>query len=83
METSLPPSDLIENKIEKFDAQIIDLQDTVLALSDQLRIMQMYIIKMAQNQAALTKQMAQWPYLVTPELKPSSKKEKPEGSSEA
>lgn len=82
METSSVPSDLVERKIEKFDTQIYEMQDAILALNDQIKIMQHYIVKLAQNQAALTKQLAQWPYITVPDIKPSVKKEKPEGPTE-
>jgi len=51
-------------KIKRLEENIVDLQDAVSHYADQLKETQKFLIKLAHNQAELTKRISAWPYIV-------------------
>lgn len=68
----------IEQSIESAGKNIVELQDAMLTLSAELKETQKFLIKLAQNQALVSKQVAQWPYVTVPmnnkDTKPRNKR---------
>jgi len=67
---------VIEKNIESAGRNIIELQDTLLSLSAELKETQKFLIKLAQNQAIISTQVAQWPYVAVPTQKKQPKNRK-------
>jgi hypothetical protein len=63
MEFSESQLDLTINKIVDIEKNICAIQDNISVLSEQLRETQRYLIKLAHNQAELTKRVSTWPFL--------------------
>lgn len=61
--------DLTKSKIMELERNISIIQDNISQLSDQLKQTQNYLIKMAHNQAEITKRISQWPYIAVPSSK--------------
>lgn len=55
--------DLTESRITDIEKTICVLQDNVTALAEQIRETQRYLIKLAHNQAEITKRLSTWPYI--------------------
>lgn len=55
--------DLTEGRITDIEKTICVLQDNVTALAEQIRETQRYLIKLAHNQAEITKRLSTWPYI--------------------
>lgn len=63
MKFSDDPLDLTESKIVDLEKNICIIQDNITMLSEQIRETQRYLIKLAHNQAELTKRISSWPFL--------------------
>lgn len=59
--------DLAHNKIRLLEEKVADLQDAVGHYADQLKETQRFLIKLAHNQAEITKRVTHWPYIVVSE----------------
>lgn len=74
-------STIEQEKLKNIEKQIVELQESVVSLSDSIRDTQRYLIRLAQNQAMTAKQVAQWPYVVVDDsvnkLNSSATKKKP------
>ena len=56
--------DLTSVKIKRLEENIADLQDAISHYADQLKETQRFLIKLAHNQAEVTKRISAWPYIV-------------------
>ena len=59
--------DLTNSKIKHIEITISEVQDAVMNLSHELKETQKFLIKLAQNQAEITKRVTMWPYIAVPE----------------
>lgn len=59
--------DLTNNKIRNLEINIAELQDSVSELAVELKTTQQFLIKLAHNQAEITKRVTLWPYIAVPE----------------
>ena len=55
--------DLTEIRLTEIEKNIRILQDNMTCLSEQILETQRYLIKLAHNQAEISKRIAQWPYI--------------------
>lgn len=61
--------DLINGRLSEIDRNIALLENNISILHDQLKETQKYIIRLAHNQAHITKRISSWPYIAVPEEK--------------
>lgn len=54
----------LQTKLNTLEKEVIDIHERYLTVAETIREMQRYMVKMAQNQAQLANQLAQWPYIV-------------------
>ena len=59
--------DMINGRIAEIDKNIALLESNMNILHDQLKETQKYIIRLAQNQAVISKRISAWPYIAVPE----------------
>lgn len=50
-------------RIVEIEKNIAVMHDNVLTLADQIKEMQLFLLKLAKNQAEITKRVSQWPYV--------------------
>ena len=55
--------DITNNKIIQLEKDIAILQENMTEVIEQVKAMQTFLIKLAQNQAEITKRVSQWPYI--------------------
>lgn len=55
--------DLTNSKIKNIEINISELQDSILSLASELKQTQQFLIKLAHNQAEITKRVTMWPYI--------------------
>lgn len=58
--------DVTNNKIAELEKNMLIMQENILTLADQIKESQNYIIKLAHNQAKVTKRISQWPFIAVP-----------------
>lgn len=58
--------DVTNSKILELEKNLAIAQENILTLADQIKESQRYIIKLAQNQAQVTKRISQWPFIAVP-----------------
>lgn len=58
--------DLTKNRIIELEKSITLMHENIVQLAEQIKETQRFIIKMAQNQAEMTKRISQWPYIAVP-----------------
>lgn len=58
--------DLTKAKIIELEKEITVLSENLMTVAEQIKETQRFIIKMAQNQAEITKRVSQWPYIAVP-----------------
>ena len=63
---SLEEFDLQKQKIALLEKEVIKLQDDLSIVVASVREAQKYIIRLAQNQAVVSEQVAAWPYVKIP-----------------
>lgn len=59
--------DLTNSKIRNMEIVIAELQDTNIQLLTELKQTQQFLIKLAHNQAEITKRVTMWPFIAIPE----------------
>ena len=55
--------DMTNNRILEIEKNIAMLQVTIEILNDQLKETQQFLLKLATNQAEVTKRVTKWPYV--------------------
>lgn len=55
--------DLPETRLVELEKSVCILQDNVTEVIEQVRETQRYLIKLAHNQAEITKRISTWPYI--------------------
>ena len=62
-----------EEQLDQTKARLIELEknltimhENVMTVSEQIKETQMFLIKLAKNQAEITKRVSQWPYIAVP-----------------
>lgn len=65
--------DGLQNKLNTLEKEVIDIHERYLTVSESIREMQKYMIKMAQNQAQIANQISHWPYIVVESKKQTTK----------
>jgi uncharacterized coiled-coil protein SlyX len=63
MKFSQEQLDITDSRLMELEKTICILQENITTLSEQLRETQRYLIKLAHNQAEITKRVSTWPYL--------------------
>lgn len=58
--------DLTKNRILELEKNLSIVQENVMTVAEQIKETQMYLIKLAKNQAEMSKRITQWPYIAVP-----------------
>lgn len=58
--------DLTKSRIIELEKHISVMHENIVQLSEQIKETQRFLIKMAQNQAEITKRVSLWPYIAVP-----------------
>ena len=67
MKSSTSELELANLKIKELEMLLSETQGVIYTLSAELKETQKYLIKLAHNQAELTKRISMWPYVPVPE----------------
>ena len=59
--------DLTNSKIRNVEESLADMQAAVMDLATELKQTQQFLIKLAHNQAEITKRVTKWPFIAVPE----------------
>jgi phage shock protein A len=59
--------DLTNSKIRNVEESLADIQAAVMDLATELKQTQQFLIKLAHNQAEITKRVTKWPFIAVPE----------------
>ena len=59
--------DLTNSKIRNVEQVISEMQAAIMDLATELKQTQQFLIKLAHNQAEITKRVTMWPYIAVPE----------------
>lgn len=67
-------NEFIEEQLDATKSRIIELEknltimhENLMTVADQIKDTQMYLVKLAKNQAEISKRVSQWPYIAVPE----------------
>ena len=55
--------DLVQSRIVEIEKNITILNENCQHLADHMRETQRFLVKLAHNQAEITKRLSQWPYI--------------------
>ena len=55
--------DITNGRIIEIEKELAVMRENIYVISEAAKDMQRFMYKMAQNQAAITKRIAQWPYV--------------------
>lgn len=55
--------DLSKERITELEKNIAIMQENITTIAEQLKDTQMFLIKLAKNQADVTKRVSQWPFI--------------------
>lgn len=55
--------DINTARIVEIEKNLSIMHENIMIVSDQLKNMQIYLIKLVKNQAELSKRVSQWPYI--------------------
>jgi len=55
--------DQTKNRIIELEKDLSIMHENVVTISEQIKELQIFIIKLAKNQAELSKRISQWPYI--------------------
>ena len=59
--------DLNKSRILELEKNLSILQENVTTVAEQIKETQMFLIKLAKNQAEMSKRITQWPYIAVPD----------------
>lgn len=58
--------DQTNNRIIELEKNLAVMHENVMTVADQIKETQMFLIKLAKNQAEITKRVSQWPFISVP-----------------
>lgn len=58
--------DVTNGRLDQIEKDLHTMHENVLTLADQIKETQMFLVKLAKNQAEITKRINQWPYIPVP-----------------
>lgn len=58
--------DLTKTRITELEKNLTIVQENVMTIAEQIKETQVFLIKMAKNQAEMSKRISQWPYIAVP-----------------
>lgn len=58
--------DVTNGKIIQLEKEITIMQESISELTDHVKVMQTFLIKLAHNQSEITRRVSQWPYIPIP-----------------
>lgn len=58
--------DQTKNRIIELEKNLAVMHENVMTVADQIKETQLFLIKLAKNQAEITKRLSQWPYIAVP-----------------
>lgn len=67
--------DITNGRIAEIEKELSVMRENILIISEAAKDMQRFMYKMAQNQAAITKRIAQWPYVAVEQMKGDTEEE--------
>lgn len=59
--------DVTNGRINQIEKDMHTMHENVLTLADQIKETQLFLLKLAKNQAEITKRLNQWPFIAVPE----------------
>lgn len=59
--------DLNKSRIIELEKNLSIIQENVTTVAEQIKETQMFLIKLAKNQAEMSKRITQWPYIAVPD----------------
>lgn len=58
--------DQTKNRIIELEKNVSVMHENVMTVAEQIKETQMFLIKLAKNQAEISKRLSQWPYIAVP-----------------
>ena len=58
--------DQTKNRIVELEKNVSVMHENVMTIAEQIKETQMFLIKLAKNQAEISKRLSQWPYIAVP-----------------
>jgi len=58
--------DQTKNRIIELEKNLTIMHENVITVSEQIKELQLFIIKLAKNQADISKRISQWPFIAVP-----------------
>jgi hypothetical protein len=59
--------DLTKARITEIEKKLFVMHDNIITVADQVKETQMFLIKLAKNQAEISKRVSQWPFIAVPQ----------------
>ena len=59
--------DLNRARITEIEKKLFVMHENIIAVADQVKETQMFLIKLAKNQAEISKRVSQWPFIAVPQ----------------
>jgi len=59
--------DLNRARITEIEKKLFVMHENIVAVADQVKETQMFLIKLAKNQAEISKRVSQWPFIAVPQ----------------
>ena len=59
--------DLTKARITEIEKKLFVMHDNIVTVADQVKETQMFLIKLAKNQAEISKRVSQWPFIAVPQ----------------
>jgi len=59
--------DLNRSRITEIEKKLFVMHENIVAVADQVKETQMFLIKLAKNQAEISKRVSQWPFIAVPQ----------------
>ena len=64
MKSSVSELESLERRVKSAEVSLSEMQDMIYTISSEIKETQKFLIKLAHNQAELSKRVSQWPYIV-------------------
>lgn len=59
--------DLTNARIEEIEKNLAIFHENILTVSEQLKETQVFLVRLAKNQAEISKRLSSWPFIAVPE----------------
>lgn len=56
--------DLTKSRLTELEKNLTVMQENVMTITEQIKETQLFLIKLAKNQAEMSKRVSQWPYIM-------------------